>query len=120
IFPLAPGLFTTTMELPICEPSCCAITRATVSVGPPGANPTTMRTGCPLGQLDSADATGLNGPIRAATRVPSKARFTVLRFMVLLQCQAGSIYRRVFIENPSKSAFELNAYFSEHLFGMLS
>ena len=43
--PAAPGLFSTTKELPTCSVSFCARKRVTVSTPPPGANGTMMRTG---------------------------------------------------------------------------
>src|SRR5205823_2957877 len=43
--PLAPGRFSTTKDWPRRSVSHCAISRATMSVPPPGASPTMMRTG---------------------------------------------------------------------------
>ena len=46
MFVEAPGLFSTTTDWPSRSDSHCAMIRATVSVPPPGGNPTIHRNGC--------------------------------------------------------------------------
>src|SRR5262249_17049086 len=77
MLPPAPTLFSTTNCCPSRSPIVAPMTRATVSVGPPAENETTMRTGLD-GYLSSAFAPPL--PSANATTMP--ARMAGVRFSV--------------------------------------
>src|SRR5689334_13896683 len=65
VFP--PGLFSTMTERPLASPMRCAMARAWMSVCPPGANRTTMRTGFPGTGKVCADAPTLKN--RSSSRI---------------------------------------------------
>src|SRR5262249_35953942 len=69
MLPAAPGRLSTTTGLPQRSPSFCATSRAMMSTPPPGANPTSMRTGfagycAPAPSGASAAATAVSAAMR--------------------------------------------------------
>src|SRR5690349_25075656 len=75
----APGRFSITNDCPVRSDSHCPISRAVTSVEPPGAKPTTSRTG----RAGYACACARAGRMRAATSAVLATR-KLLRFIQLL------------------------------------
>src|SRR5258706_16387379 len=74
MLPPAPGLFSITTDWPLTSGRRLPTRRAVVSVEPPGANGTTMRTGFAGQPAAEARDTAMDGAATAAAARPTKRR----------------------------------------------